>query len=393
MFSSSGMWSFMVVNFWLTLRISDSTTWVGIVTFSAMIPFLVMSLFGGLIADRFNRRKIILITLVASFINSAVLAGLVLLGIVELWYIVALTFCSGCLLAIQEPAMQSLIPNQIRREHLLNAITLNSATRHGAKFFGLLVSAPLLAVDFIDIGGVLVLSSLFYFIGSVYMMRVNTMSVGEMCSSQNLLQSTLAGLAYVYSNLSIGLIIFLVAFHCALVMSFESILPIFSRQHLNAVDGSTLAYLIMAFGLGALIATLSIAGIRSDLMKGRIFMLMGLFSGVTPILLAFSAGFPVAFLSCVAMGVSQAGFMALANTYVQRLAPDYLRGRISSLYILHAGGIMAFSNLGYGFAAELFSSRLILFVTGILFIVVLMTMGMGQPFFRRIYKTGKIIVT
>ena len=60
-------------------------------------------------------------------------------------------------------------------------------------------------------------------------------------------------------------------------MSFESILPIFSRQHLNAIDGSTLAYLIMAFGLGALIATLSIAGIRSDLMKGRIFMLMGLF--------------------------------------------------------------------------------------------------------------------
>jgi MFS family permease len=146
----------------------------------------------------------------------------------------------------------------------------------------------------------------------------------------------------------------------------------------------------MAFGLGALIATLSIAGIRSDLMKGRIFMFMGLFSGVTPILLAFSAVLPVAFLSCVAMGVSQAGFMALANTYVQRLAPDYLRGRISSLYILHAGGIMAFSNLGYGFAAELFSSRLILFVTGTLFIVVLITMGMGHPFFRRIYKTGKI---
>ena len=392
MLSSSGMWSFMVVNIWLALRISDSSIWVGIVTFSAMIPYLVVSPFGGLIADRFNRRDIILITLVASSINSAILAGFVLVGMIELWHIAVFAFSSGVLLAIEEPAIQSLIPNQIRKEDLLNAITLNSATRHGSRFFGLLVAAPLLAVGFIDVGGVLILSSVFYGIGAMQMRRVHTVSTGKMGSGQNFLESTLAGLAYVYSNVSIGLIIFLVAFHCALVMSFESILPIFSRQQLGAVDGSTLAYLIMAFGLGALVAALAIAGIRSDLMQGRIFMFMGVFSGVTPIFLAFSEVLPVAFLSCVAMGVSQAGFMALANTYVQRLAPDHLRGRISGIYILHAGGIMAFSNLGYGFAAEFFSARLILSVTGVLFIVVLIAMSMWQPFLRRICNAGRIVV-
>jgi MFS family permease len=90
------------------------------------------------------------------------------------------------------------------------------------------------------------------------------------------------------------------------------------------------------------------------------------------------------------MGASQATFMALVNTYVQTIAPDRLRSRISSLYVMHAGGTMAFANLGYGFLADAFSAPPIMLATGAMFIVIVLGAGAGQPTLRRVYTTGQV---
>ena len=90
------------------------------------------------------------------------------------------------------------------------------------------------------------------------------------------------------------------------------------------------------------------------------------------------------------MGSTQATFMTLSNTYVQTLAPDRLRGRISSLYILHAGGIMAFGNLGFGFIADVFSAPPLLAVTGLMFAAFMLVSGAGQEGLRRVYRTGEV---
>ena len=276
------------------------------------------------------------------------------------------------------------------REDLLNAITLNAATRHGARFFGLLVAAPLMAVDSIGVNGVLVLSAVFQVLGSVQMARTRTVSRGETRPEQGMVRNMVDGLVYIYTNQAIALFVILVALHCALVMSFESILPVLSREELQAVDGSVLGYMVMGFGVGALVAILLLAGVRSERLKGQFLVWTGLISGITPIALALSGNVPVAVLASAAMGASQATFMALTNTYVQTLAPDRLRGRISSLYTLHAGGIMAFSNLGYGFIADVFSAPPILIVTGVIFIVVLTSVSAGQPVLRQVYRTGQV---
>ncbi|HAL46244.1 MAG TPA: hypothetical protein DCP37_00650 [Dehalococcoidia bacterium] len=90
------------------------------------------------------------------------------------------------------------------------------------------------------------------------------------------------------------------------------------------------------------------------------------------------------------MGASQSVFMALTNTYVQTIVPDRLRGRISSLYLLHAGGVMAFANLGYGFLADVFSAPPILIVTGTMFVAVVLGMALSQADLRRVYRTGSV---
>ena len=390
MCSGASMWTLIVANAWLVLERSDSSGWVGIITFASMIPFLLVSPIGGLMADRFDRRNLIFVTFVAVAINVGVLAFLAIAGVVQLWHVAALSFSVGVFRSIQEPTIQALIPNQVPREDLLNAITLNSASRHGARFFGLLAAAPLLAVDFIGVNGVLVLSALFQVVGAVQMTRTRTVSRGETRPEHGVLRSMVDGLVYIYTNRTIALFIVIVAFHCALVMSFESILPILSREDLGAKDGSILGYLVMGFGVGALIGTLLLAGMRKERRKGQLLMWTGLFSGITPIMLALSPTVPLAILATAAMGASQATFMVITNTYVQTVAPDRLRGRISSLYTLHAGGIMAFSNLGYGFTADAFSAPPILLVTGVIFIVVLVALSAGQPVLRQVYRTGQV---
>ncbi|MYE54966.1 MAG: MFS transporter, partial [Chloroflexi bacterium] len=276
MFSGAAMWTFIVASQWFTLSESDSSGWVGILTFASMIPFLIVSLPGGIMADRIDRRTLAQIMLFASFVVTAILAVLVISGEVKLWHVAVLAFLGGAFRAVQEPTVTALIPNQVPQSVLLNAITLNAATRHGARFFGLLIAAPLMAIPSIGVAGVLVLSALFAGASTLMMSLVKTVSSGEGRTGQGMIGGILHdmgdGLAYIYKDKAIALFMVLVALHCALVMSFESILPIFSRESLGAGDGSILGYLVMAFGAGSLVGILLLAGVRSEKLKGQLLI-------------------------------------------------------------------------------------------------------------------------
>ena len=390
MLGGSAMWTFMVAVSWLVLNRSDSSAWVGVITFAGMLPFLVVSPIGGLLADRFDRRKVVLVTAFGTTLTTSVTGALMIVGAIEIWHLPILAFLGGVLRSIQEPAIQALIPNQVPRVDLLNAITLNSATRHGGRFFGLLVAAPLLAVDFIGVSGVVVLSAMFQLSAAYFMLRVRTVSTGDVATRRGMAHSMAEGLVYIYSNRTIAAFVLLVAFHCILVMSFDSILPGFSRGQLGAEDGSILGYLMMGIGVGSLLGTFLIAGVRNEKRAGQWLILTGLLSGLSIILLALSPSVPVAVLSAVGMGASQATFMALNNTNIQMIVPDRLRGRISSIYMLHTGGTMAFANLGYGFLADGFSAPPILFVTGVVFVLIMSAATLGQEDIRRLYQTGQV---
>jgi MFS family permease len=390
MFSGSAMWTFIVASSWLVLNESDKSALVGVITFASMLPFLLVSPVGGLLADRYDRRRLAQVTFWGSLLVNVTIAVLAVAGGLQVWHIAVMAFIGGTFRATQEPAVQALIPNQVPSDVLLNAITLNAVTRHGARFFGLLVAAPLLAIPSIGVAGVLVLSAIFSGIGVIQIMRTRTVSRGEIRPESGLTRGMLDGLIYVYTNKTIGLFMVMVMLHCVLVMSFESILPILSRQTLGAEDGSVLGYLVMALGVGALVGILLLAGVTAPKNKGRLLLIAGLVSGIAPIFLAVSGNVPLAIVASIVMGASQATFMALTSAYIQLIAPDQLRGRISSLYLLHTGGMMAFANLGYGFTADAFSAPPIFIITGLAFIIAIALIGGLQPILRRVYITGQV---
>lgn len=390
MLGGSAAWTFIVSVSWLVLSESDSSSWVGVITFAGMLPFMLVSPIGGLIADRFDRRKVVLATFLGTTVITSFTAALMIVGAIEIWHLPILVFLGGVLRSIQEPAIQSLIPNQVPREDLLNAITLNATTRHGSRFFGLLVGAPLMAVDFIGVSGVVVLSAVFQLSGAYYIFRARTVSRGEAVPQHGLARSMVEGLAYIYTHRTIAVFVVLVAFHCILVMSFDSILPGFSRGRLGAQDGSILGYLMMGIGVGSLVGTIMIAGVRDERRTGQWLIWTGVLSGLSLMMLGLSPNISIAVLAAIGMGASQSTFMALTNTNVQILVPDRLRGRVSSLYTLHTGGSMAFANLGYGFLADGYSAPPILFVTGVMFVVIMSATTFGQTDIRRLYRTGQV---
>lgn len=390
MFAGAGMWALLVAVSWWTLNDSDSSGWVGVTTFAAMLPFLVVSPVAGLLADRLNRRNLAAICFTGEAAVAATLAALVLTGAVEIWHVAILAFVAGAFRSTSEPSVQALIPNQVPQHNLLNAITLFAMTRHGARFFGLLIASPLLAWDSVGVEGVLVFSAVLYACAAFFMMRGLTISSGDGRTQQSPLQGMVEGLKYIYSNQIIAIFILVVAFHCALVMSYDSVTPIFSREQLGATDGSFLGYLVMGFGAGSLIGTLLVAGVRAEKLKGQLMVWTGLASGIAPILLATMGNIVPAVFFAAAMGAAQATFMAITNAYVLSISPDRLRGRIASLYVLHAGGIMAFANLGYGFLADTVNAPVIFYATSVAFLAILLSLVLAQPILRRVYRTGEV---
>ena len=377
-------WALIVARGWLVYDLEGSSIWVGVVTFAAMFPRFFISPFAGLLADRFDRKTVLAGAFGLSLAHNVVLAGLAVAGIIEVWYVVVLAVVDGSARAVMMPATGSLVPNLVPRERLLNAIALNAATIHGSRFVGPLLVAPLMGTT--GVAGAFLLCTAFYAVGLVQTLRVRTASTGGVRRDRSVIANLMEGLTYLYGHPFLRPLMILVVAHCALTMSFESILPVLSVEKLQA-EGGAFSYLMMSVGAGALVGVMVLGGLRSEATKGRALLWLGIFSGLTPLALAVSPSLPVALLSAVAMGASQATFMALFASIMQTIIPDGIRGRATSIHNLHIGGIMAVFNLVNGGLADLVGAPILLIAPGLAFVGVV-GLSFGSLALRRLYTEG-----
>ena len=346
-FAGAAAWALIVARGWVVYELADSYVWVGVVTFAAMIPRVVVSIFTGYLADRFDRRRLLTAMFAVNFVHNIALGALMLTGNAEIWHLVVLSVVNGSARAAQMPAGQSLIPNLVPRNLLLNAIALNQATMHGSRLIGPLAIAPLLSLGgSVGTGaaGAVFLCSGFYAVSLVQSMRIRTVTTGEIDRRQSMLRNFAAGAVYVYKTPMMRAIVGMAFFHCGLTMSFESLLPSLSSEQLDA-QGSGFALLMMGVGAGALISAMTLAGVESEVTKGRLFLFVGLLSGLAPCALALAPTVPLALIGAFFMGLGQAAFMTLTHTMIQSVVPDGIRGRVAGIYSVHIGGIMASANL------------------------------------------------
>ena len=384
MSAGASAWALIVARGALVFSLTNSSALVGIVTFAAMSPQLIAPLLAGFLADRLDRRKLLAWTFDINIVLNLVLFALAVSGAIAVWHLVVLSFVNGLARATQMPAAQALVPNLVPKDKLLNAVALSTATMHASRLFGPLLIAPLLAT--VGAAWAFFLCAILYGISLTLVVQIRTASTGVIERDKDTMHNLLAGFSYVYNHPLLLSIVLLAVLHCSLTMAFESMIPVLAQAKLG-VGQEGFAYIIMAVGAGALVTVVGLAGVQNERARGKLMLWLGLASGLGPVALAASTVLPSALASAVVMGAAQAGFMTLTHVIVQTIVPDAIRGRVSSIYTFHVGGMMALFNLVNGFMADMFNAPVILTVTGVTFLGVMVVSLLRAPL-RSLYAEG-----
>jgi len=358
--SSVGTWMQEVAQNWLILTMTGSAALLGLDAFLGDAPFLLFSLFGGVFADRFDRRRILLGSQVVQMASAGFLAALVLTGGVRVWIILTLSFVVGLAQSFGGPAYQALVPTLVDREDLPNAVALNSIQFNLARVVG-----PVLAgVAFYRLGAAACfgLNSLSFLapIAALSVLRRGGVTVPP---TESVLRSLKTGLRAVRDDASLrGLIVLsFVGSFCALPL--VTLLPVFARNVFHR-DAKGYSILLAAFGIGAIAGAVLVAGFGHARGKGRVAVAMQMAFG------ALMAGFAVSrnlYVSYALLALAGAALMvvfALFMTLVQANVDDRLRGRVVSVYTLAFRGAMPLGSLTAGVLASVFSAPTVLLADG-----------------------------
>ena len=385
----SSSWALGAAEGWLIFNLAENnpSSWVGAVFFAAMIPWFFAPIVVGFLTDRFSRRNILILAYLLSLFHGIALTALIFTGVIEVWHILVLAVVNGIARATHMGAIEALAANLVPTNHLPNAYTLISAGYYATRLIGPGLIVPLMGLT--DIKWIFLSCVVAYAAGVYLVTRVKAVSTGRIDPEKGLIYNTFSGFRYIYSHPVLRSVMYLVMFHCTLVMSFESLLPAVSNNQL-ASGGSGVAYLHMMIGLGALMASIALAPISGHGILGQLFLVSAVVSSFGNFILGVSAGLQFAMVGTVVIGISHAAFMTIATIMIQSVAPDYLRGRITSIYLIHAGGLMSFSYFANGVLADLYEPSRILTIGGIAFLtVVIISWLIHTP--RLIYKRGAII--
>ena len=368
-------WALVVLRAALVYELTRSNAWVGFVTMAAQLPSLVVTPFAGFLADRFDRRRLLACTFTLNLLNNLLLALLVISGYITPAALLGIAVMNGILRATEIPATQALLPNLVPSHYLLNAVALNQLMQQGSRMIGPLLLLPV--IHFIGPKPAFLMCSVLYALGWSLVMFIQTSSRGVV-GQQGIMTNLVAGIRYIYTQPLLLSFMLITVFHCALTMAYEAAFPFVARTQLGLTADKDLftgpTYLMIGVGAGAVLGNLALARVSSEKFRGRLFLWLGLASGLSPVVLSLMTTIPTAIIAVAAVGASTAAFMTLSHGAVQMLAPDSLRGRVVSAQTWHTQGTMAGFNAINGMLMDVpwMTAPLLLGGTGLMFVLIVL---------------------
>ncbi|MDA0352945.1 MAG: MFS transporter [Chloroflexi bacterium] len=389
-FTSGARWALVLGRGWLVFELTDSAFAVGMVTFAGFFPFVVVGPFAGVIADRVDRRRMLLVTSALGVVTSFALVAVTVTDVVQLWHVLVLAFIAGSAQASTMPPQQALLANIVPKEHLLSAVSLSGLAQHGSRIIGPLFGAALLSA--FGAGAVFILSAALLTCGliAVWLIKARQSEAEQALAKAPgrppVLVQLRDGFDYARSDRRVATVLILVAFHCGFTMAFDSMMPTLSTM--IGGDSGTYGSILIGLGAGAVVGILGLAMLSSPAAQGRAFFVASVGSGLSMLALGFATIPAAAVAGAVLAGATQASFMALSVTFIQQIVPDAYRGRVLSLYSLLAAGHMAFINLGFGWLSEIVGVRPLLIVPGLLWVVIFLVASAGLEDVRQLLREG-----
>lgn len=367
--SNMGTWMQNVAQSWLIYKLTgNNPLYLGWLGLSFALPMVLVPPLGGVVVDRADRVRLLYVTQTCALLLAALLAVFSWLGVLRPAHILITTFLGALLLAFDNPARQSLIPELVPREHLLNALSLNSATFTGAALVGPALAGVLL--DLIGAGWLFMLNAVSYLavIGALLSMRALPQMRRRPTSLRHAL---LGGFAYALRERVVLLLLVLSALAAVFARSYQQLLPVFADD-IWRVGSRGYGALLAAGGAGALLGAFAMASVKHLHAYGRAMLVSGL--GMCALLAAFalSPWFWLGLPLLVLVGFAATVFTTTIATAIQLRVPGELRGRVMSLYTITLIGLPSLGALGVASAARGLGAPLAIVAGAALLLLVLL---------------------
>lgn len=346
--SQIGTWMQSVAQAWLVLELTHSPLHLGIVSALQFTPVLLLSPVGGVLSDRFAKRKVLLISQTAMQLQAFVLAALVWSGRVEYWHVAVLAALYGLSRAIDIPARQSYITDLVGRSDLPNAVALNSVVMNGARIVGPAVAGLLIAAFGVALA--FLLNGVSFVAVLVALVAIRTEGRPDI-GRLGIREGVLSALNYAAGTPPVAFTLGLMVVVSLLVLNFNVIVPLVARNVLNQ-DAHGFGLLMSSLGAGAVAGAFGVALFRRGQPPLSFLVASGALLCAGLAALAAVSHFAVAALVLALLGCCQILFTTGCNTTLQLIAPNELRGRVMGLYTVTFAGMTPFGALLIGWVAE-----------------------------------------
>jgi predicted MFS family arabinose efflux permease len=363
--SSIGTWMQIVAQGWLIYRLSHSAFLLALDQFLGGIPIFLFSLIGGVVADRIERRRILLASQYIQMASASVLTVLVATGRVHVWHILCLSFASGFAQAFGGPAYSALIPTLVEREDMPNAIALNSIQFNLAVALGPALAGQTLA----KLGETWCfgLNALSFLAPIISLLMIRT-TFFPAATTESMLTSLKQGIRFVRKQGSMEALIVLAFCMTALAMPMRTYIPVFVKDIFHR-GPETYGNLLSLMGVGSIVGSLTVASLGNIRNKGRfaIITLMSLGAGIA--IFALSKSLPLSYGMLLVVGASMMAVFATVTSLVQLITTNEMRGRVMSVYNCAFRGGMPMGNLLSGWLVPIFRAPAVLSVNGLLLVL------------------------
>ncbi len=356
--SAIGTWVQRIAQQWLILSLTGSAFFLGLDTFLAELPLLLFTLIGGVVADRHDRRHLLMASQGLQMACALTLTAVVFFDVVQVWHILALSFMSGLAQAFGGPAFQSLVPSLVPRQHLPNAVALNSIQFNLAQMIGPAIGGVLMVG--LGMAACFGLNSLSFLvvIAVLGLMRVAPPAPGV---RERMLTELGSGLRYVRRNRALLGLTALAFATTSLALPIRAFLPVFAAD-----DVLLLSRMMTIFGAGAVVGALVVAWLGRFARMGRALLLTQIvFGGIVAAFALLPIG-GASYLLLFLGGTALLMIFSLTNSLVQLTVPDELRGRVISIYLVAFRGGMPLGSLVSGTLITQFSAPPVIAVNGCL---------------------------
>ena len=345
----------MIATSWLVLELTDSRFLVGAVLFVQGAPLALFSLPAGIMADRADRRWLLIISQAATTAATAVLAALIVADAVEAWHVFVLAFAMGTAMALGQPARQALVPALVGPERLMNAIVLNNLIQNLSFVIGPAFAGGLLAAT--GFNGTFIAQVALLAAGLPWLLSMRSPPVERLQKRASGIAELREGLAHITDSSFILSLFAVTAFTGVFfVGSYQALVPIFARDVLD-VGSLGLGMLSAAFGAGMLAGSVYIASRGNIARKGEVLLTSLIIGSFVFFIFAISRWYALSLVTMVAWGFGAAFFMNITITLIQSHTPDRLMGRVMAVQALAFYGMSPVGNLVGGGIAELANAQ------------------------------------